>query len=180
MLFILGPTRSGKSTLARKVADLLAGEDPVVVSGGGWVRARLPPECTYEQRAAYALGALRLNPNAALDYLEPLATTCRPTIVEGLRNPRDFCRLWNPATDVVVLTGGLPLLPGFEAEGVRAIQAVIDFHVRMGLMEPWRLVEAQEICVGGPRSNALGWAADVPRDLVERMMGRPPSPGGAP
>ena len=47
-------------------------------------------------------------------------------VIEGVRNPRDFCFLYNPNIDKVILTSG-DSLSDFEKLGIEAILSIIKF-----------------------------------------------------
>jgi cytidylate kinase len=133
MLIILGYTGTGKTTYAKEVARISAAEDPVVISAGGWVReATGIHEHSVEASrllAAESLKLLREDPYRAARWIKDRAETCRPVIVEGIRNPLDFTYLYHPSRDLVVWLKHPRMFAAndFEQSGLHAIETYLGF-----------------------------------------------------
>lgn len=141
-LFVLGASGSGKTPLARQVAARL-GVPHVMASG--WVRRLFPDgadptdrQARIEAMTRFSLGALRQDPLAAVSWLERHHPVERPCVIEGMRNPSDFVRVFDPRTDLVVFLEhrGSGLRPtGFEA-GLEVIAAYLAWSASVGLLDP--------------------------------------------
>ena len=146
-IFIMGPSQSGKTTIAKQVGIALS---MPVISASDWVRNTFVadfPVITAEDKmrfigaiTEYSTNQLRKDPNMCLKYIRqhnPKVETERGYILEGFRSPRDFLSLFNPTTDLAVYLDyynnpvwGMP----FEYEGLKAISYSLVWLVRSHLM----------------------------------------------
>lgn len=145
-MFILGVTGSGKTTLARKVADAASQrENVVVISASGWVRSitgiKGHSKADVQVLTGRSKEELSKNPTVALDWIRGQIQGCRPTIIEGCRNPVDFFGLYDPCEDYVVFIIDSYLKPAseFESVGLHVIMAGVRGMVDGGFM-PSRFV----------------------------------------
>jgi hypothetical protein len=140
-IFICGVSRSGKTHLASLLSEEL---NAPYFSASGWlheldpVRAKIAEgegkQQYIDRLTAMSLEALQDDPNICIDYClgKMRINRVTPTIIEGLRNPRDFLSLYDPAQDVVIwLTneqvGDTPAT-SFEDIGLEAIMSCIEFQ----------------------------------------------------
>lgn len=123
MIYVIGPTGSGKSYLARLLAEHLGGR---VVEGSSWIRT-LTGCWEHGPAAAEMLSResqehLRRDPKISLrTLLELTRDQARPVIVVGLRNPVDFFGLravHGPGS--VIRMSGVPVTD-FERDGLAEI-----------------------------------------------------------
>lgn len=127
-LFVLGRSGTGKTPLAAQTAAALGVPH---VGASEWVRRMFPAlpassttpgsvvarQAQIEAMTRFSLDELRRDPASCLAFLERHHDLTRPCVVEGMRNPFDFVRTFDPRVDVVVLLerDGSPLVKtGFE------------------------------------------------------------------
>lgn len=140
-MFIIGVTGSGKTTLARKVAEAASQrEDVVVISASGWVRAltgiKGHSNADVQVLTERSKEELAKNPTVALDWVRGQIQGCRPTIIEGCRNPVDFFGLYDPCEDYVVFIVDSYHKPAseFESVGLHTIRSCVQGMVDGGFM----------------------------------------------
>lgn len=110
-LFIIGPSQTGKSTLAQGIA-LDTGMKHITASS--WVRSKFKPEesPTREDLTQKSTDLLREQSTMATDTLRALHDLdSGGYIIEGIRNPFDFARLYRPERDVVLFLSREDALP---------------------------------------------------------------------
>lgn len=123
MIYVIGPTGSGKSYLARLLADPLKGR---IVEGSAWIRTLTGcwehgPEAA-EMLSRVSREYLQRDPEVSLrTLLELTRDQTQPVIVVGLRNPVDFfgLRAAYGGGFVIRLTGD-PVTE-FERDGLATI-----------------------------------------------------------
>jgi hypothetical protein len=138
--FIIGASRSGKSTYARRLSARTGWQ---VVSAGAWARewylAERDDEVSQRQiedLTDYAVAILRAAPATTIGYISERFDLSLPTIIEGIRNPWDFCRLFDPTQDRVTVLdrqGGEFTSTVFEG-GVAIIHAYLLWAIAARLM----------------------------------------------
>lgn len=144
-LFIVGVTGSGKTTLAKKVADAASQrEDVVVISASGWIRSitgiKGHSKADVQALTDRSKEELAKNPTVALDWIRGQIHGCRPTIIEGCRNPVDFFGLYDPCEDYVVfIESYMKPASEFESVGLHTIRSCVQGMVDGGFM-PSRFV----------------------------------------
>jgi hypothetical protein len=145
-VFIIGYSGSGKSTLAARIAAL---RDMRCISAGGWTREWYLGGCEAaadyrEELAAYAVAVLRGAPLTAVEWITARMGE-RPAVIEGVRNPADFVRLFDAQRDEVRhLVHRRPTVqPTTFDRGVDVIAAHLRWMIATHLVEPWRY-EVQE------------------------------------
>lgn len=103
-LLILGPSQSGKTTLAKQIAQTYGFAH---ISASEWIKQRWPtsPE-DFPHRQAYiqavtdySLTALRQSPHACIDYIRDRLPNSGSTVIDGIRNPHDFIHLFDWQSD---------------------------------------------------------------------------------
>lgn len=126
-IFVIGHSQSGKSTLSSLLSSDL-GYD--VISAGGWVRkAFVGKNPTRKEMDEYSYAALKKNPNICRDYILAGMVEQQYSIVEGIRNPRDFTFLYQPG-DMVIIIKLNPVIEEseFDAKGIAAIESYLEFE----------------------------------------------------
>jgi hypothetical protein len=132
-IFICGYSRSGKTHLANLLADRL---DVKAITASGWLhkeeetRAK-PAENETKQEYINRLTQMSLeylanDPDVCIRYIGQ-----KGTIVEGLRNPRDFAHLFDAGTDVFIWcenTNVTEAATKFESSGLVAILRYVQFQ----------------------------------------------------
>ncbi len=99
-LFIIGNSQVGKSTLAKNLAEIFHYKH---IGASEWVRSKFPPNVSREELTSYSVEQLALNPNVCVDYIRNKYDLENDSfIIEGIRNPFDFVKLWNPQTDHII------------------------------------------------------------------------------
>jgi len=121
--------------MANKLAKTgeLAEEEAVVISAGAWIGPRdwLPDETPGQRSKRLADISIEGLKNRPRPEDRPLMkNTCRPVIMEGIRNPVDLCYYMHRA--IVIDLGGLDQSP-FEKHGLNACRAVLEFQTQTGL-----------------------------------------------
>ena len=149
-IFVLGLTKTGKTTIAGRVAKKLSYE---LVSGSTWVKSRyVPPPGVVvgspdylRDITNYSCSQLASNPNVCVDYIH--AHHCVEEgflVIEGLRNPRDFTLLFRPDEDLLILLNypNNPIVPSdFERHGVRVIRDTVEWMTSTGILDPSRVLK---------------------------------------
>lgn len=143
-MFVLGRSGTGKTPLAKQTAAALHVPH---IGASEWVRRMfpaLPPEAPaaqrqqqIEQMTRFSLDELRRDPSSCLAYLERHHDLDHPCVIEGMRNPFDFVRTFDPRHDLVVLLErrGSPLeATGFEA-GLDVIRDYLRWLTDNGLLD---------------------------------------------
>ncbi|MEZ0230175.1 MAG: hypothetical protein ACAI25_16250 [Planctomycetota bacterium] len=139
-VFVLGRSGCGKTPFAQRVAAA-TGLHHVMASE--WVRSRFPltggPGTRDDHIAAlthFSVEELRRNPAVCVEFLAARHDLTKPSVVEGVRNPYDFIRLYDPRTDVVAfLENRANALheTAFES-GLSVIRAHLEFLRRADLL----------------------------------------------
>ncbi len=139
-VFVLGRSGCGKTPFAKRVAEA-TGANHVMASE--WVRSRFPltggPGTRDDHIAAltsFSVEELRRNPAVCVEFLAAKHDLTKPSVVEGVRNPYDFIRLYDPRTDVVAfLENRANALKETEFEsGLGVIRAHLEFLQRAHLL----------------------------------------------
>lgn len=133
-IFIIGYSRSGKTTLAELMAKELGVK---YCSASGWLHqmfdvmalcAKDETKQEYIERlTALSLDTLQTDPDVCIRYVRK----SQATIIEGIRNPRDFLELFDPITDVVIYCNRYDVqdaATNFEADGLSAIKQIFKFQ----------------------------------------------------
>ena len=114
-VFIIGLPKSGKTTVSRQLVSRSA-DEWFHISSVDWLRhtfrAQMPNETDNqfdEAYHAYVVNRLKDNPDIiinnvydSISSIEKLNDSKYNWIIEGVFNPKDFCRLFDYNTDVVV------------------------------------------------------------------------------
>jgi hypothetical protein len=143
-MFVLGRSGTGKTPLAKQTAAALGVPH---VGASAWVRRMFPPlpdgappaerQRQIAQMTRFSLDELRRDPASCLDFLERHHDLARPCVIEGMRNPYDFVRTFDPRHDLAVILErrGSPLeKTGFEG-GLDVIDAYLRWLVDNGLLD---------------------------------------------
>lgn len=132
-LFIIGTTKTGKTTLSRMVSEK-------VISMSQWVKETFQPtnpDNYLEEITRYSQDKLASNPDACVDFVKATYhIQDGGFVIEGARNPRDFALLFRPGKDLVVrLYYTESVQPsGFESDGLAAIDTYLEWLIKYGLM----------------------------------------------
>lgn len=125
-IFIIGPSRSGKTTLANHFVK--KGYNHIQASKTLKEQYPITRNEEYGKYVSRLTGIskqlLEENPDHFIDYIK--FNMIENNVIEGVRNPRDFCFLYNPNIDKVILTSG-DSLSDFEKLGIEAILSIIKF-----------------------------------------------------
>jgi hypothetical protein len=107
--FVIGSSRSGKTTYAKALAQKYGLQH---ISAGRWAREQYlggyentqhmtdDPDVVANM-TAFSLAVIKAAPNTTIDYVRANYDLARPSVIEGVRNPRDFMQLYDPVHDVV-------------------------------------------------------------------------------
>ncbi len=142
-IFICGYSRSGKSTMAVKLAQRF-GMRPIQASR--YTRESCSPEATREELTKFGVNSLISNPDVCIDFTkkeieENKEVYGADSVLEGVRNPRDFSFLFNPNKDLILF-----LFPSkvYKANifdmGVDVISSTVDWMIDIGWMDKKRRV----------------------------------------
>ncbi|HSD87012.1 MAG TPA: hypothetical protein VLB44_05835 [Kofleriaceae bacterium] len=131
-IFVIGPSHSGKSPLARRAAEALG----VPCHGASaWVREKWPPGSPVEEMTSWAADQLRRDPGVSVKALRARADLDGPCVIEGMRNPYDFVSCFDARCDLVVSLqlGDHKAATAFE-RGLDVIRAYLDWLRDAGLL----------------------------------------------
>lgn len=136
-IWIIGPSRSGKSRLAENVAHVFG---LPIVETGLICRDFCIPGAEYEVLADFAAELLQKD----LRYFSwriLKETQGREAVVVGARNPVDFIECFDPTKDgVLLLEAGIIPKPGFDTEGIDSIKAILKFFLSLGIVKQSQVV----------------------------------------
>jgi len=148
--FIIGISGSGKTTLAKKLAE--ARKVPCISASECLADVPLPPGCSRQERAEYlsdyTTNILRQNPGFCSDYLHKKygsvfnssINRCS-AIIEGIRNPYDFMRLFRPEQEDEVISieykYNTCTKTDFE-QGLDTIDSYLTWMVNNEIIGPWQ------------------------------------------
>jgi hypothetical protein len=150
-VFVLGPSRSGKTPMARHLA---AATGLRHVKAGAWVRERFARPAPADdapdaERAAFvaaitrfAIDELRADPWVSIDHLAAAGLDV-PSVIEGIRNPMDFVHAFDPRHDVVIWldAANIAITPTAFERGLDVIDAYLAWLAANGLSDAgnvWR------------------------------------------
>lgn len=145
-IFIIGPSKSGKTPFADRVA---AGLRCPCVGASEWFRQHFPPQGDLSRQeftdaiTRFSIEVLRRDPDVNIRYLRDKRLPSTPSVVEGIRNPRDFAHLFDYQEDrVVFLSCSQTDLEqtNFEA-GIGVIRALVSYWINCNLMRTDRVTE---------------------------------------
>jgi hypothetical protein len=130
-IFVIGPSESGKTPLARRTAEALG----IPCHGASaWVRERWPKGSPVDEMTRWAIEELRRDPGVSVKALHRHADLDAPCVIEGMRNPYDFVTCFDPRCDVVVvLRRDVSAVTAFE-RGLIVIGAYLDWLRDAGLL----------------------------------------------
>jgi adenylate kinase family enzyme len=132
-IFVIGASGTGKTTACKEAAAKRYGK-VVHLRASEWVRHAVTPQQVeesdehYRQRlTSQSTVLLGINPDACIDTLHcamAVEGKSRIFLIDGIRNPRDFARLYNKG-DYVILVDSENYATPFEAEGVPVIKSIV-------------------------------------------------------
>src|SRR6185436_115652 len=97
-IFVIGYSGIGKSPFTNKLLNKFPTAQ--VISASEWVRSVFPTDTHVDILTSYAKYKLRTNPNSCVDYINRnYSFNNKITLIEGIRNPYDFNRLFDYTTD---------------------------------------------------------------------------------
>ena len=142
--FVIGSSRTGKTTYAKTLAEKHGFQH---ISAGRWAREwylgdyENSQEMTNDPQiiadmTAYSLAVLKAAPNTTIEFMADHYDLYKPSVIEGVRNPRDFMRLYDPAKDVVhrLIYKGNPITPTKFEEGVEIIGRYMEWLQDLALI----------------------------------------------
>jgi len=143
VLWVLGATHSGKSTVARRIA---AETGAVHMEGSKWIRQMHSPDCGVAELTATAMSILEKDERhfsrLICQDIGLEVEAGRRVVFAGSRNPFDFVDNFDVSTDAAVVVGSLSCPPQttFEEFGLEAIDAHLRFMVATGILPKARVV----------------------------------------
>lgn len=152
-IFIIGDTKCGKTTLAKKIAEKLNFKhiSASQIIRDGFTGNKESPTFTKEI-TDYSIEKLKLNPNYIINDLAKKHIGLGGFVIEGCRNPRDFSSLFSYNDDYVIsITNYSASDPQpFEKYGLIAIRAIIDFYEKTTLLNSNNIFRIVMAYVDGP------------------------------
>ncbi len=149
VLWVLGTTHSGKSTVARKIA---AETGAIHLEGSKWVRQMHAPDCGVAELTATAMSILHKDERYFSRLIrEDLERGTREpgsrVVFAGSRNPFDFVDNFDVQNDAAILVGveSCPPQSVFEEFGLEAIRAHLRFVQATGLVLSNRVVSVEPV-----------------------------------
>lgn len=126
-LFIIGSTKSGKTTLAKTIAE----SNHIEASYD--LKEKFPIK-SYEDKSDYvcritqeAINILKEDPDYFYNHIKSKIVNDKLNVISGVRNINDFIKLFNIETDKVLLLNCSPFTL-FEEYGLNAIVDYIKFN----------------------------------------------------
>ena len=149
VLWVLGTTHSGKSTVARKVAAETGARH---LEGSKWVRQMHSPDCGVAELTATAMSILHKDERyfSKLIHDDLKMATRMPgerVVFAGSRNPFDFVDNFDVSRDAIVMVGteSCPPQSVFEQFGLEAIRAHVRFMLATGLLLERQVASAEPV-----------------------------------
>lgn len=135
-IWIIGPSASGKSTLAAQLSERL---DIPVVEAGSFARQEWPG-ISRELMTEKVMERLSHDHRYFTSRIWS-ATNDKEVIVAGIRNPVDFVECFDPKDRVLLLDAEIPYATVFEDTGIAAIRAILMFYLKVGIVQQWQVVQ---------------------------------------
>lgn len=168
-LFVVGGSGTGKTPLARNVA---AAYGVPHISASDWVRRLFPSEPGQDRQAhieamtRFSLEALAANPLACLEDLGRHHALSLPCVIEGMRNPSDLVRTFDPRADrcLSLRLEGNPLQPTTFESGLEVIDSYLRWLIAAGLMpaDRYRSITCGAIADLDPAiGETVAWVSDL-------------------
>jgi shikimate kinase len=140
-IFVIGYSGIGKSPFTNKLLAKFA--DAQLISASEWVRSKFEPGTSAEVLTLYSKEQLKNNPNSCVSFItQKYDLDNKITIIEGIRNPYDFNRLFDYTKDIVIFLSreGLVSMTSFEENGVLAIKTYTNFLLLESMLEKSRVL----------------------------------------
>ena len=141
-LLILGPSQSGKTTLAKQIAQTYGFAH---ISASEWIKQSWPPSPEdFPHRNAYiqaitdySLTALRQSPHACIDYIRDRLPHSGSTVIDGIRNPHDFIHLFDWQSDrcLSLIYQHCPVPSNEFEQGLVVIEAYLNWLLTNRLIQ---------------------------------------------
>ena len=132
MIYVIGHSKTGKSPVAKRIADHFGFP---IIEAGGWARQGCPPledETTEEyvpRVSQYALEKLKTDPWVAIRHVDNgIKSSGDKSIIVGIRNPFDFAQLVDPSVDHVIFIESDTPMSDFESEGISLIRGMVKLY----------------------------------------------------
>jgi hypothetical protein len=135
-IFVLGQSGSGKTPLSKLIGSKLG---IPVISAGDWAVPVTPKAASkqdvIDETTKIAVANTRLDPNGCISYVK--AKLSGPSIIEGIKNPRDFSSLFDPAQDLVVFLNrdNTPYRASVYEAGILVIDSYVNWLAGTGLLD---------------------------------------------
>lgn len=121
-IFIIGGSQVGKSTISKKIKKYIP--TFTLIEMGSYFKDT--PKNRTSELTKRSLNLLRDNHKTFYEYYEKNKSVSN--IIVGVRNPLDFALMFNPNTDIVIITEERSAIETeFEKTGIKAISEVLLF-----------------------------------------------------
>lgn len=144
-IFIIGTSRSGKTTMSSLIKDVLP--DSKLIEASGWIKNRydtkgMSKEEFIQDITIEAQRILRGAPDSCVDWITPKLSV-GTDVIDGLRNMNDFVKLFNPTVDKIIHMKRLdnPQIPTNFDKGVSVISTYIDWMIDNTLLNQASVLE---------------------------------------
>lgn len=132
-LFIIGHTKSGKTRLAKILRP-----KGNFISASDWVRNTFRKQKENEnysdfvkEISQYSISKLKSDIDICVNTInERINETQIPSVIEGIRNPLDFSKLYKPGDKVILLddqSSNVQSSSDFEFYGILSIKSILGF-----------------------------------------------------
>jgi hypothetical protein len=151
-IFVVGWTGVGKTTYAKQLC--LDNSNWNLITGSTWVTQH--PDCPLvdgdskrlraEKLTKFCLNILKKDITVSYQGFLSLMKKHQTNVIEGIRNPSDFVRLFDPSKDeVVFLVNDRIVQPSttFEKIGLETITHYVMFLLGEGLVTPEQIKQVQ-------------------------------------
>lgn len=147
VLWVLGTTHSGKSTVARMIAAETGARH---LEGSKWVRQMHHSDAGVAELTATAMSILHKDERYFSKLIHgdlQLASRSSRVVFAGSRNPFDFVDNFDLSQDAIVMVGteSCPPQSTFEQFGLEAIRAHVRFMLATGLLLERQVVSVEPV-----------------------------------
>lgn len=124
-LFIIGKSGVGKTSLAK---DICSNMNLKHIQASSWIRSKFDDNVSREVLTDASKVILNQDPFACINYIKAQNISNGDCVIEGLRNPFDFCNLFRPNIDFVIFINGPEINKTYDMDhGVHLIESIIYY-----------------------------------------------------